>query len=71
MRFELRGAAVKQLGIMSDNHQMTKIAMMSRLVEWFVAQDLPTQSAVVGVLPDEIKPNLAKLILERMAKGRA
>ena len=33
MRIELTGGAKQKLGVMSDRHGMTQVAMMSRLLE--------------------------------------
>ena len=69
MRIELKPAAKKQLAALHEAHGMTQVAMMSRLVSWFTEQPKAIQAAVMGQFPDEIKPDIAKLILEHMAKG--
>jgi hypothetical protein len=70
MRIELSGAAKQKLGAMSDRHGMTQVAMMSRLVEWFASQGELIQSACLGRYPSEVEPDVAKLILKRMAGER-
>ena len=67
MRIELTGSAKQKLATLSDRHGMTQVAMMSRVVEWFAAQGELIQSACLGRYPSEIEPDVAKLILKRMA----
>jgi hypothetical protein len=68
MRVELNGPAKQNIAKIHDHHGMTQVAMMSRLVEWFSKQDLTMQSAILGRFPSELKTDIAKLLLERMAK---
>jgi hypothetical protein len=67
MRIELSGPAKSKLSTLSDRHGMTQVAMMSRVVEWFASQGDLIQSAVLGRYPSEVEPDVAKLILKRMA----
>ena len=67
MRIELTGPAKTKLATLSDRHGMTQVAMMSRLVEWFASQSEHIQSAVMGHYPSDLEPDVAKLILKRMA----
>ena len=67
MRIELTGAAKTKLNTLSDKNGMTQVAMMSRMVEWFSAQGDVIQAAVLGRYPGEVEPDIAKLILKRMA----
>jgi len=67
MRIELTGGAKQKLGVMSDRHGMTQVAMMSRLVEWFASQNEHIQGAVMRHYPSDIESDVAKLILKRMA----
>jgi hypothetical protein len=67
MRIELTAGAKQRLATLSDRHGMTQVAMMSRLVEWFSSQNELIQGAVMGHYPGEIEPDVAKLILKRMA----
>ena len=69
-RIELTGPAKKQMATVSDNHGMTQVALMSRLVEWFVSQENTTQYAVMSRFPEEIQPDVARLIIQRIADGR-
>ena len=67
MRIELTASAKQKLSALSDKHGMTQEAMMSRLVEWFAAQDPLIQGAVLGHYPQEIEADVAKLILKRLS----
>lgn len=68
LRIELTGTAKQNVGKLSDHYGMTQLAMASRLVEWFAAQDPMMQAAVLGFYPSEVKPDMLKMVLERMAK---
>ena len=67
MRIELSPVSKKKLSTLSDHHGMTQVAMMSRLVEWFAAQPEEIQAAVVGRYPEKIAPDIARMLLKRMA----
>ena len=67
MRIELTGPAKQKLSSLSDRHGMTQVAMMSRLVEWFAAQDEPIQSAVESRFSTQTHADVAKMILKKMA----
>ena len=68
MRIELTAPAKKALSTLSDKHGMTQVSMMSRLVEWMTTQDTLIQAELLGRYPGEIRKDIAKLILKRMAK---
>jgi hypothetical protein len=67
MRIELTGPAKQKLGTLSDHHGMTQVAMMSRVIEWFAGQGEMIQAACLGRYPSEVEPEVAMLILKRMA----
>jgi hypothetical protein len=67
MRIELRGPAKKKLAVLSDRHGMTQVAMMSRLVEWYSAQNEVVQGSLMGHFPKEIEADVARLVLEKIA----
>ena len=66
MRIELTGPAKQHLSNLSDRHGMTQLAMMSRLVEFFSAQQNLLQSAMIGRYPAEIEADIASMILKKM-----
>ena len=71
MRIELTKSAKDQLGVLANKHGMTQVALMSRLTEWFAEQSGTIQAAVLGHYPEEIRRDVARMILERMSNGNA
>ena len=47
---------------------MTQKEMVSRVVNWFCSQDRVIQQIVLGQIPDEIAPDVASVLLKRMAE---
>ena len=68
VRIELTNPAKSKLGKLSDQHDMTQVALMSRLVEWYAPQDELIQGAVMGHYPAEISKDIGKLIAKKLAK---
>jgi hypothetical protein len=65
LRIQLDRGAKESLERLCQDRGMTQIAVMSRLVDWFIQQDEIVQLGVLGVLsPDLISP-LARRLLER------
>jgi hypothetical protein len=69
VRIEVSPAAKDRLGELSHRHGMTQVALTSRLIEWFTGTSDLIQAAVLGAYPEEIRADVAKLILKRMSKG--
>lgn len=69
MRIELTPKARKSLDGFCDGIGMTKIAAMSRLVEWFVQQPDSVKALIQGFYPESIKEDVVKLILEAHLKS--
>jgi len=67
IRIELTHSAKGKLSELSDRNGMTQVSIMSRLVEWFMAQPDVIQAAVLGRYPHEIEQDVAGMILRRMA----
>lgn len=65
-RIELTGPAKSSLVKLSDRMGMTQVAMMSRLVEFFAAQDEMMQSIIAGRFPESIERDVARLILTKI-----
>jgi hypothetical protein len=68
MRIELTPAAKQEVEVYCDRVGMTQIAAMSRLAEWFGNQSDEIQALVQDHYPGSIKPDVAKLILQRAVK---
>lgn len=72
MRVQLDSATKTELDDLCDKRGMTQIAVMSRLVDWFVRQDALIQAAVLSSLSDESLSRLAKQLHRRLeVKGRS
>jgi len=69
-RIELTLPTRTKLTDVSHSNGMTQVAVLSRIVQWFAAQPETIQAAVLGRYPAEIAPDVARLILERMANGQ-
>jgi hypothetical protein len=54
-------AVVKRVG-------STSISVQSRVVDWLCAQDGVAQATVLGLYPSTEQPDVATLVLKRMAK---
>jgi len=71
MRIQLDSSAKAELDKVCDRRGMTQIAVMSRLVGWFVRQDEVIQTAVLSSLGDNTLAKLAKQLLKQLASERA
>jgi hypothetical protein len=67
MRIELFPQAKEHLTGLCDRLGMTQVAATSRLVEWFCTQQDVVQAAVLGLYPEDIRAEVASMILKRMA----
>lgn len=67
MRIELYPSAKDHLTDMCSRLGMTQVAATSRLVEWFCEQQDVVQAAVLGLYPEDIRAEVAQMILKRMA----
>jgi hypothetical protein len=68
-RIELTTPTRIKLIDVTHSNGMTQVAVLSRIVQWFAAQPETIQAAVLGRYPVDIAPDIAKLLLERMAAG--
>ena len=66
LRIQLDAAAKEDLDDLCEKRGMTQIAVMSRLVGWFVKQDDVIQTAVMASLSDDSLARLAKQLLKRL-----
>lgn len=67
MRIQLDASAKDELDKVCEKRGMTQIAVMSRLVGWFVRQDDVIQTAVMSTLSDTAMSQLAKQLLKRLS----
>jgi hypothetical protein len=71
MRIQLDGSAKNELDRLCEKRGMTQIAVMSRLVGWFIRQDDIIQTAVMDTLSDDAMAKLARQLLKRLAADRS
>ena len=67
MRIELFPEAKDRLTNMCERLGMTQVAAASRLMEWFAEQKDVVQGAILGHYPEEIRADVAAMILRRLA----
>jgi hypothetical protein len=70
MRIELLPQARDGLAEHCSRVGMTQVATTSRLVEWFCEQDDVIQAGVLGIYPEDIRFELPRLILKRLASQK-
>jgi predicted transcriptional regulator len=66
MLIQLDSGTKHELDDLCDKRGMTQIAVMSRLVRWFVKQDDTIQAAVLDSLSPESLSRLAKQLLKQL-----
>jgi hypothetical protein len=67
MRVQLDTRAKEELDKICSKRGMTQIAVMTRLVGWFVKQDDVIQTAVMTTLSDTAMAQLAKQLLKKLS----
>ena len=67
IRLQLEIAAKQGLDKLCEKRGMTQIAVLSRLVRWFVAQDEVVQASVLGLMSDAYLGDLAQILHKRLA----
>jgi hypothetical protein len=70
MRIQLDAMAKGELEKFCEKRGMTQIAVMSRLVGWFVRQDEMIQTAVMSSLTETSLAKLAKQLLKELSSHR-
>jgi hypothetical protein len=70
LRVQLDLSAKSDLDDICERRGMTQIAVMSRLVGWFVRQDDFIQTAVLSTLSDSALSSLAKQMVKKLASDR-
>ncbi len=66
MRIQVDAGSKDELDAFCDKRGMTQIAVMSRLVGWFIKQDEVIQTAVMSSLSDDSLSRLAKQMLKKL-----
>jgi hypothetical protein len=68
LRVDLTPDAKARLSDVCDKSGMTQVAMLSRVVEWFARQPNGVQQLIVGHIPKEMHPDVARLVLENLTE---
>jgi hypothetical protein len=68
LRVDLTPDAKARLNDVCDKSGMTQVAMLSRVVEWFAKQPDGMQRLIVGHIPKEMQPEVARLVLENLTE---
>ncbi len=72
IRLQLDVAAKQALDKLCERRGMTQIAVLSRMVKWFVAQDEVVQASVLNLLSEQHLGDLSTILLKRLSsKGQA
>jgi hypothetical protein len=71
MRIQLDAPSKTELDKLCERRGMTQIAVMSRLVGWFIKQDDMIQTAVMSSLSEPAMAQLARQMLKHISSGRA
>jgi len=66
MRIQMDAQSKTRMEKLCEKRGMTQIAMMSRVVNWFLAQDETVQALVLGSLSEASMGPLAQKLLERL-----
>ena len=70
MRVEVEPASKVRLDEFCERTGMTKIAAVSRLIDWFGQQPDTIQAMIQGHYPSSIEADVGALILRRLAPQR-
>ena len=71
LNIELADGNKDQLENVRAWNGMTQKEMVSRLINWFCKQDRVIQQVILGVIPEEIAPDVAQAMLKNLSAGKA
>ena len=66
---ELTPGARARLDECQAKSGMTRVAMLSRLIEWYARQPETFQRLIVGHIPKEVQIDAARILLKRLERG--
>lgn len=69
VNIELAEGSKQRLEQLRQWNGMTQKELVSRVIHWFCDQDRVLQQVILGQIPAEIAPEVAEVILKRMAAG--
>lgn len=68
IKIAVEPAAKRSIDLAAQRYGMSQIELASRVYQWFSQQDESVQAAILDLLPRGIRSDVARLLLERMAK---
>lgn len=68
-RIQLTTDAKERVEHFTERFGITQIALTSRLVGWFAEQPDLIRTAILGLYPQVLPDDVAKLIIERIQRG--
>lgn len=68
INIELAEGSKNQLEVVRNRTGMTQKELVGRIINWFSQQDRTVQQIILGQIPQEIAVDVAKLMLEKMAR---
>lgn len=73
INIELGEGSKDALEAIRKGNGMTQKELVGRLIGWFCDQDRVIQQVILGQIPEEIAPDVARIVLEKLiiAKGEA
>lgn len=66
VRIDLTASAKRKIDQLTADFGMTQVSMLSRLIERFAELPKSVQAALLGLLPKELEPDLADLVLRHL-----
>jgi hypothetical protein len=70
MRVELHPKSKDRLNEFCDRTGMTKVAAVSRLIDWFCRQSDSIQAMIQGLIPPAVESDTALMILKKYAQKK-
>lgn len=70
IRLQLEVSAKQALDKLCERRGMTQIAVLSRMVRWFVAQDEVVQASILGLMSEAALGDIAQVLLKRIATAK-
>jgi hypothetical protein len=70
VRMNLRPQAKQVLKREAKETGSSETEIVSRLVNWYAEQSVVIRRAIVGHIPDEIRPDVARMLLEKWTERK-
>jgi hypothetical protein len=70
MRIEVTAAALASFNSTVEKCGSTHVSIYSRLVQWVSDQDGATQATILGLVPDDVKVDVVRRILDELGRTK-